>query len=157
MTKILKQEFEERLKEAVTLINEYGICYEKIGVFGSYARETYKGTSDIDICLIVNKKPSRRISGELRELCEMKGVDIVFVTPDYFEHGSDRFAVKLRRDWREIHEKYPGDSFVTVTRGECSENIAIMYDVIEEVNHFRKRNDLPVIEIERQELKISNE
>lgn len=105
MTGILKQEFDKRLHYAIDLIKAYEIKYEKIGIFGSYARGTFKGSSDVDICLIVKEKPPRWISGELRELCEMKGIDIVFVTPDYFEHSSDRFAIKLRRDWRELDEE----------------------------------------------------
>lgn len=105
MTEILKQAFDKRLQEALTLIKAFDIKYEKIGVFGSYARGTFKGTSDIDICLIVKEKPDRRISGELRELCELKGIDIVFVTPDYFENSQDRFAIKLRSDWRDLNEE----------------------------------------------------
>ena len=105
MTEMLKQAFDKRMEDAIKLIKDFNIEYEKIGVFGSYARGTFKGSSDIDICLVVEKKPPRWESGELRELCEMKGVDVVFVTPDYFENSQDRFAIKLRSDWREINEE----------------------------------------------------
>ena len=105
MTEMLKQAFDKRLEDAIKLIKDFNIEYEKIGVFGSYARGTFKGSSDIDICLVVEKKPPRWVSGELRELCEMKGVDVVFVTSDYFENSQDRFAIKLRSDWREINEE----------------------------------------------------
>ena len=105
MTAVLKRAFDERLKEAIALIKSYGIKYERIGVFGSYARGTFKGSSDIDICLVVTERPPRRISGELREICEMKGGDVDYVSPDNFENSSDRFAVQLRRDWRELDVK----------------------------------------------------
>ena len=63
----------------------------------------------------------------------------------------DRRALSMLKDYY-FDAKYPGDSFVTVTKEECTENIGIMYDVIEEVNRFRKCNNLPVIEVKRQEL-----
>ena len=105
MTAILQKAFDSRLQEALELIESYNIEYCELGVFGSYARGTFKGTSDIDICMIVNERPPRYISGELRELLETKGVDLVFVTPEYFRTSRDRFAVELRKDWRKIYEK----------------------------------------------------
>ena len=44
MTAVLKRAFDERLKEAIALIKSYDIKYERIGVFGSYARGTFKGS-----------------------------------------------------------------------------------------------------------------
>ena len=63
----------------------------------------------------------------------------------------DRRALAMLKDYY-FDAKYPGDSFVTVTKEECTENIGIMYDVIEEVNRFRKCNNLPVVEVKRQGL-----
>lgn len=105
MTVYLENTFKGRLKQALQLIDSYNIDYQKIGIFGSYARNEYNSRSDIDLCLIVNSKPSRKISGSLREECELIGVDIVFVTQEYFESNTSRFAEKLRRDWRDINEE----------------------------------------------------
>lgn len=105
MTEYLIEEFEERLKKALALIKAYGINYERIGLFGSYARGDCNGSSDIDLALVVIEKPDRAISGSLREDCELLGVDIVFVTPQFLKNGATRFAKKLRRDWRELNEK----------------------------------------------------
>lgn len=105
MTKILQEIFDRRLQEAVTLIKSFNINYEALVIFGSYARNEFKGSSDIDLCMIIKERPSRRVSGELRELLEIKGVDLVFVTPEYFQDSNDRFAVNLRNDWRELNEK----------------------------------------------------
>lgn len=102
MTAILQEKFERRLEAAMNLIKEYGVSYRQIGIFGSFARGAYKGTSDIDICMIVDEHPPRAISGALREDCEQIGVDIVFVTVDYFNNSKERFAQKLRRDFREL-------------------------------------------------------
>ena len=105
MTIYLKQEFEDRLQKAISLINESGIDYEKLGIFGSYARGEATGSSDIDICLVVKDKPSRRLSGPLREDCELIGVDVIFVTEYYLKKDTSRFARKLREDWRCLCEK----------------------------------------------------
>lgn len=102
MTANLQQSFQDRLNSALALIKEYGIRYNEAGIFGSYARGDFKGTSDIDICLVVDEHPPRRVSGALREDCELLKVDIVFVTPDYLNNSQDRFAKKLRRDYKKL-------------------------------------------------------
>ncbi len=94
--------FSKRLEEALALIKNYDLHYEEIGLFGSYARNSYKSTSDIDICVITDKKPERRISGSLREEAELLHVDIVFVTREYFINSLEPFAKQLRADYRRI-------------------------------------------------------
>lgn len=105
MTENLQLQFDCRLKKAIALIKSYNIEYQQLGIFGSYARGTFNGRSDIDICLVIQEKPSRDISGSLREDCELLGVDVVFVTPEYFHNNNSRFARKLRNDWRCLDEK----------------------------------------------------
>lgn len=105
MTEQLQEQFENRLNKAITIIKSYDIMYNKLGVFGSYARGDYCGSSDIDICLIVSEKPNRKISGSLREDCELLGVDVIFVTQGYFDNDDSRFARKLRADWKCLDEK----------------------------------------------------
>lgn len=51
----LESSFKDREQKAIDLIKESDIQYVKIGIFGSYARKEYKTSSDIDICVIVNK------------------------------------------------------------------------------------------------------
>ena len=105
MTKYLENNFKARLHQALNLITDYGVEYQKIGLFGSYARGTCTGSSDIDLCLVVKEKPARKVSGSLREDCELIGVDVVFVTREYLDKDTSRFAEKLRRDWRDVDEE----------------------------------------------------
>ena len=105
MTKYVEDIFQERLEKALSIIYSYDFEYLRIGLFGSFARKDYNGNSDIDIAIVVNEKPDRKISGSLRDDCEAIGVDVVFVTPEYLETDNSRFAIKLRRDWRELNAK----------------------------------------------------
>ena len=102
VSKELRDNFKERLESALNLISQYQIEYEEIGIFGSYARDEFKNTSDIDICIITTKHPDRRVSGSLREEAEILGVDIVYVTPEYFKNCDSRFAKNLRNDYRRL-------------------------------------------------------
>lgn len=95
-------DFNSRKEKVLTLIQESGISYLQVGVFGSYARDEYKSNSDLDFCIITEHRPSRIVSGELREEAELLGADIIYVTPDYFEHDSSPFAHHLRRDYRRL-------------------------------------------------------
>ena len=53
--------------------------------------------------------------------------------------------------------KYPGDNFVTVTAEEFDVCLDTMYDVIEQVNNFRKKLNLDVITVQRKTNKTVNE
>ena len=44
---------ENRLAKCLNVIESYNLNYEEIGIFGSYARGSYKATSDIDFCVII--------------------------------------------------------------------------------------------------------
>lgn len=98
----LEASFKDREQKAIDLIKKSDIQYVKIGIFGSYARKEYKTSSDIDICVIVNKKPSRQTMGSLREDTDLIGVDLTFVTPEYFNTDDSNFAKQLRRDFAEV-------------------------------------------------------
>lgn len=102
VTKEVEENFNDRLKEVLKLIEEYKIGYEEIGIFGSFARNTYKATSDIDLCIITQERPNRRISGSLREDAELLRVDIVYVTKEYFKHSEEPFARQLRSDYKSL-------------------------------------------------------
>lgn len=101
----VKEVFEKRLQDALELIDSYEIEYEELGVFGSYARGSYKATSDIDIC-IIGKKPEPMISGILREDADLLGVDIVFMTKDYLNKQETLLARNIKSDymWIKIND-----------------------------------------------------
>ena len=98
----VKHNFNARLNKVISLIKDYNIDYEEVGVFGSYARGDYKGISDIDFCIITFKTPDRRTSGSLRDDADSLGADIVYVTREYFNNDSSRFAINLRRDYKRV-------------------------------------------------------
>lgn len=49
--------------------------------------------------------------------------------------------------------RYPGDSYLDVSKEQCLECAKIMYDVLDCVNQFRRNEQLPVYEIERKILR----
>lgn len=102
MIEALRNYFDGQLEKAVRLIDAYNIPYEELGIFGSFARGEATNRSDIDICLIVKEHPERCISGCMRSDAEELGVDVVYVTREYFEHSDAWFAQNLRRDYRRI-------------------------------------------------------
>lgn len=67
----------------------------------------------------------------------------------------DRGDLSMLKDYY-YDAKYPGDNFVTVTKEECAANIEIMYNVVEQVNRFRKANDLETVDFTRHELQSMN-
>lgn len=97
MTQRLKGIFKERERRVLNMILDTNITFDAIGIFGSWAREESKGTSDIDF-FVVGDRPDRVITGELRSDAECMGADIVFVSKDYFVNDSSLFAQNLRRD-----------------------------------------------------------
>jgi predicted nucleotidyltransferase len=97
--------FYKRLQSVLSLLKQYEISFEEIGIFGSYARGTYKITSDIDLCVITETRPDRKTSGSLREEAELFRADIIYVTREYFETNSSRFAHNLRRDYRRVSDE----------------------------------------------------
>lgn len=99
---VVENDFKDRLNKCVDIIENSSIKYQSFGIFGSYARNDYKASSDIDFCIIVSEKPERWMMGALREELEMLHADVVFVTPQYFEHDNSKFTQQLRRDYKEL-------------------------------------------------------
>ena len=99
---VVENDFKDRLNKCVDIIKNSSIKYQSFGIFGSYARNDYKASSDIDFCIIVPEKPERWMMGSLREELEMLHADVVFVTPQYFEHDNSKFTQQLRRDYKEL-------------------------------------------------------
>lgn len=94
--------YKEREKAILHLILSYGFPFYEIGVFGSYARGDYKTTSDIDVCIITDNKPSNEVTGDLRMRAEEFGADVIFVTPEYYKNSQDLFARNIRNDYRRV-------------------------------------------------------
>ena len=49
---LTQKTFDDRKEKAIEIIRDSGVQYEKVGVFGSYARGEFKTSSDIDFCII---------------------------------------------------------------------------------------------------------
>ena len=54
---VVENDFKDRLNKCVDIIKNSSIKYQSLGIFGSYARNDYKASSDIDFCIIVPEKP----------------------------------------------------------------------------------------------------
>lgn len=93
---------ENRLAKCLTTIEKYNLNYEEIGIFGSFARGTYKSTSDIDFCVIIEERPSMYVSGNLRDDLEELHADLIWVTPDSFKYDDTLFMKNVRRDYRRL-------------------------------------------------------
>ena len=102
VSETVKQNFTDRKNACLELFRMANIVNAKIGIFGSYVRDEYKATSDIDFCVITDDRPPRSVVGGLKEDFEINGADIIFVNNDYFNHDPSDFAVQLRRDFKEI-------------------------------------------------------
>ena len=98
----LRDNFERRKQAVLELIGATKLQYVSVGVFGSYARDEYRTSSDIDFCIIVDEKPSRAVIGPLRDDAEEFGAEIIFVTEEYFNKDTSQFAQNLRRDYRRL-------------------------------------------------------
>ena len=96
---LVVKSFTEREQRALKLILNSGIPFIELGIFGSYARNEYKATSDIDMLAIVEEHPPRRISGELREELDSIGVQLTYSTMEYFTSSNSNFAKHVREDY----------------------------------------------------------
>lgn len=99
---VVASHFKQRELQILQLIKDADISYKEVGVFGSYARNDYKSSSDIDFLIITNNRPDRVTSGSLREEAEILGADIIFVTSEYFRKDESQFAQQIRRDYRRL-------------------------------------------------------
>lgn len=98
----VKKDFKNREQSMLRKIIDMNVNFLSIGVFGSYARDEYKATSDIDMCIIVSEIPPRDVKGWLYEDADIMNIDLIFVTKEYFETDTSRFACNLRRDFKEV-------------------------------------------------------
>lgn len=87
------------LQRVECVLNAYPLqCVQEVRLFGSYARGTQKGTSDLDILAICDKLPDNVTKGCVYEDLDEINVDIVFYTREVFENSNSRFSQNLRKD-----------------------------------------------------------
>ena len=91
--------FKSREQQALDIIRNYGIPYLEIGIFGSYARNMYKSTSDINMVIISEELADLNDRSYLR--CELDDidVDIHFITKSHFEHVEGAYMSYMKRDY----------------------------------------------------------
>ena len=63
----------------------------------------------------------------------------------------DRDKLSTLKDFY-FDARYPGDNYVDVDEEDCGFCISVMYDVVEAVNAFRQKYELPFQEFERKML-----
>lgn len=62
---VVENDFKDRLNKCVDIIKNSSIKYQSFGIFGSYARNDYKASSDIDFCIIGSGKTGKMDDGSL--------------------------------------------------------------------------------------------
>lgn len=101
VTETVAEHFANRLSQMLDIIRNSKLVFVQGGIFGSYARNDYKSTSDIDFCIITNET-NRYLRGFLRDEAESLGIDLIFVTPEYYTTDTSNFAKHLRKDFRRL-------------------------------------------------------
>lgn len=77
----------------------------EVGIYGSYARNEYKATSDIDMYVLYTTLPSKIQKGELYENAEELGIDLLITEYDNFYTTDSIFCRNVRRDKKVIWRK----------------------------------------------------
>lgn len=86
------------LQECVNRLLEAPVAYEKIVLFGSYARGEEKINSDYDILALTKQPVDREIQSTFRSEFEEKHADLLFFSNSEF-NASDTLLVKqIRKD-----------------------------------------------------------
>lgn len=117
VTAKVAQIFKERELTVLKLIQDSGIQFDEVGVFGSYARGEYKGSSDIDFCIITDRRPCRAVSGALREEAELLGADLIFMTPDSFREGDSQITKNMQGRRQKMRSS--GSSAAAASKRSC--------------------------------------
>lgn len=101
VTEAVAEHFANRVTQMMNIIKSSDLSFIQGGIFGSYARGDYRSTSDIDFCIITDET-NRYLLGFLRDEAEGLGIDLIFVTPDYYATDTSNFAKHLRKDFRRL-------------------------------------------------------
>lgn len=106
----LPNRFLEKLKKDITYILNSSIKSIKLIVlFGSCINGKLKVTSDIDLLIITNEKPSQTIRGdiasELAEPINNVATDVIFYTIDEIKTGKSLFLKQIKAEGIVIWKK----------------------------------------------------
>lgn len=97
--------FDEKANNAIHQIQSSNIPYLEVGFIGSYARNEYLVTSDIDILVVL--PDDFELSAEaskLRDDLDDVDVDIVYVHKSYFVESQSNFAKHIHEDYIKVLE-----------------------------------------------------
>lgn len=97
--------FNTKAKDAIHQIKASTIPYIEAGFIGSYARNEYLATSDIDIVVVL--PDDFELSAEaskLRDSLDDVDVDIVYVHKSYFDESQSNFARRMHEDYIKVLE-----------------------------------------------------
>lgn len=53
--------FKLRENKVLELIKSYNIVFSEVDVFGSYARNDFKASGDINFCIVTENRPDRKL------------------------------------------------------------------------------------------------
>lgn len=98
----VKEYLDNKLNDAIEIIKAHNLEYEKVGIFGSYARGDYNGSSDIDIVMIFKELPPRYKTADLRWDLEPIDVDYTVLLESTFNNPKTVFQKEVVRDFKEI-------------------------------------------------------
>ena len=99
----IKEYFDNKFEQALSIVRRYDLDFYKFGIFGSYSRGDYDASSDIDIVIIFNELPPRRITANLRCDLDDLNVDLAVLLKSSFDNPSSAFTKSVVRDFREIN------------------------------------------------------
>jgi predicted nucleotidyltransferase len=99
----VRNDFEERLLKGCEIIKDSGLKYERVGIFGSYARCEYKASSDIDFVVVTSRNPNRSTLATIKDKLDLIGCDITLLSTESFNDESNIFVKSVKRDYKEIY------------------------------------------------------
>lgn len=80
---------------------------KEIGIYGSFARGDYKATSDVDMYVLYDRNLDKVVKGELYELAQECGIDLLISKVDGFYDTESVFCANIFKDRKII---WGGDS-----------------------------------------------
>ena len=92
----------QRLAKAIDIIKLSDVEYIEFGLFGSVARGTYNGCSDVDIVIITKHPIISESFTNLRLELESIGCDVVNITEEHLNNPITAFHKNINRDYRRV-------------------------------------------------------
>ena len=136
--------------------NYYDIAYNDLCYLDGELNRTFYNQMTVQIQQIAEKMLKsvlELVATDVESLLHSHNLRAIYtkITENVPEFGLDEMKLGYLKDFY-FDAKYPGDSFITVTREQCETCLQIMYDVVEQVNLFRVKNSFPTYSIERKHL-----